>query len=100
MPDTAQAPAALALPAPAAALAPAPAATQAPPLAVNAAEAARLLGIGKSLFYSMLATERFGPRPVRLGRAVRFSRIEIEAWIAAGAPPRARWEVLTKGGRR
>jgi excisionase family DNA binding protein len=67
---------------------------------MDAAEAARLLDIGKSLFYALLAREGFGPKPLRLGRAVRFSRIEVEAWIAGGCPPRARWEATAKGGRR
>jgi predicted DNA-binding transcriptional regulator AlpA len=70
-----------------------------PAFLIDSREAARLCGIGKSLFYWLLATERFGPKPLRLGRAVRFSRIEIEQWIAAGAPPRARWEGM-RGGRR
>lgn len=32
------------------------------------------------------------PRPIRLGRAVRWDRNELERWIAAGAPTREAWE--------
>ena len=32
------------------------------------------------------------PRPVRLGRSVRWLRSTIESWLNAGAPNRAQWE--------
>ena len=32
------------------------------------------------------------PTPIRLGRSVRWCADEIDAWIAAGCPPRTRWE--------
>ena len=35
------------------------------------------------------------PRPVRIGRSVRWSRSTIIAWIAAGCPDRADWEAMT-----
>jgi excisionase family DNA binding protein len=31
------------------------------------------------------------PRPVRIGRAVRWRRAEVRAWANAGCPPRAEW---------
>ncbi|MCX5673836.1 MAG: helix-turn-helix domain-containing protein [Planctomycetota bacterium] len=63
-----------------------------PPLLVSAAEAARLLGVGRSLFYSLLSAGQIGPRAVRLGRRTLFARSEIEAWTAAGLPPRHVWQ--------
>lgn len=36
------------------------------------------------------------PAPVRIGRAVKWRLTEIEAWIAAGCPARAKWELLWK----
>ncbi len=39
------------------------------------------------------------PKPVRLGRSVRWSAREIERWLAAGAPDRKRWEALKTDGR-
>ncbi len=32
------------------------------------------------------------PRPIRLGRLVRWSQEEITRWITAGAPSRHEWE--------
>lgn len=32
------------------------------------------------------------PEPIRLGRSVRWNRVELLAWIEAGAPPRNEWE--------
>ncbi|MCX5670336.1 MAG: AlpA family phage regulatory protein [Planctomycetota bacterium] len=89
MPDTAQALAILASPAPA----PAPVAPAvAPlPLLIDAAEACRLLGIGRSLFFALKSAGRL-PDPVHLGRSVRWGRAELTAWVAAGCPPRETWE--------
>lgn len=36
------------------------------------------------------------PRGVRVGGAKRWRLVEIEAWVAAGCPDRARWEQLQK----
>jgi predicted DNA-binding transcriptional regulator AlpA len=54
-------------------------------------DAAALIGLGRSVFY---AWDRRGlvPAPVvRRGRVVRWSRAELEAWVAAGMPPRLQW---------
>jgi predicted DNA-binding transcriptional regulator AlpA len=32
------------------------------------------------------------PRPIRLGKSVRWARAEIVRWIEAGCPDRATWE--------
>lgn len=37
---------------------------------------------------------RFGPTGTRLGRTVRFSQAEVDAWIAAGMPRREIWAAL------
>jgi excisionase family DNA binding protein len=50
-----------------------------PPLLLKAEEAARLLGLGRSTVFGMLAS---GELPaVRYGRAVRVRRSDLEAWI-------------------
>jgi excisionase family DNA binding protein len=100
MTESPQAPAALASPA----LAPAPPATPTapaptPPLLCSAAEACRLLGIGKSLFYALKSSGRL-PAPVRLGRAVRWNRETLIAWCNAGCPSAERFEALTRKDRR
>jgi len=88
--DTAQRPAVLAPAAPA----PPP-----PPLLVTAAEACRLLSIGKSLFYALKASGRL-PAPVRLGRAVRWNRATLIRWCEAGCPSAERFAALTRRDRR
>lgn len=65
------------------------------PLLVDAAEACRLLGIGRSLFFALKSGGRL-PDPVHLGRAVRWGRDELRAWVAAGCPPREVWESRQK----
>lgn len=65
------------------------------PLLLDAAEAAQLVGIGRSTFYRLDETGGV-PRCVRLGRMRRWRSDELHAWIAAGCPPRARWEALKK----
>jgi len=34
------------------------------------------------------------PAPLRIGGAVRWSAEEISAWLAAGAPDRAKWHAM------
>lgn len=62
-------------------------------LSLPGAAAAELIGVSQSHFYQLLRTGRL-PRPIRLGRSVRWLRAELEAWLAAGAPSRSRWESL------
>lgn len=41
-----------------------------------------------------LNTQGLIPAPVKLGRQLRWDRLEIEEWFAAGAPSRERWEAM------
>ena len=68
------------------------------PLLLNAKAAARYCGLGKTSWYALHAAGRI-PMPVRLGRAVRWDRRELEAWAAAGCPARDRWEATGRTGR-
>lgn len=52
---------------------------QMPPLLLKAEEAARLLGLGRSKVFEMLATGEL-PR-VRIGRSVRIRRTDLEEWV-------------------
>lgn len=63
-------------------------------LLIDAANAARLLGISLSHLFQLRRSGKFGPTPTRLGRATRFSCPEIQAWVAAGTPGRDRWESI------
>lgn len=62
-----------------------------PKLALSAEEVAELLGISRAHVWKLLSSGRL-PEPVRLGRAVRWSRTTLEAWMEAGAPPVDRWQ--------
>lgn len=67
------------------------------PLLIDAKQVAELLGIGRSLLYEMQSAGRLGPMPIRLGRAVRWRKEEIESWVAEGCPSRTRWLASRKG---
>lgn len=49
------------------------------PLLLKAEEAARLLNLGRSTLFAMLASGEL--RAVRRGRAVRVERAELDRWI-------------------
>lgn len=67
-------------------------------LALSTAELAAALGVSIRLIQRMNASGRL-PRPMRFGRAVRWSVEELRDWIAVGSPGRDRWERI-KNGRR
>jgi excisionase family DNA binding protein len=58
---------------------------------LTADEAADLLGISVRHLWACLASGRLGPQPIAFGRAKRWRKEELLAWIAAGAPPRDQW---------
>jgi len=60
-------------------------------LALTAADVARQLGISERHLWALHSSARL-PRPVRLGRSVRWGADELRRWLEAGAPPRDRWE--------
>lgn len=64
-----------------------------PKMALSAEEVADALGISRAHVFKLHSTGRL-PRPVKLGRTVRWSRKDLEDWLAAGAPPRDRWESM------
>ncbi len=61
--------------------------------ALSAEEVAGALGISRAHVFKLHSSGRL-PRPVKLGRAVRWPRKDLEEWLAAGAPPRDRWEAM------
>jgi len=60
-------------------------------LLLPASEAAQLLGISKRHLHTLNVSGRL-PRPIRLGRSVRWNANELRAWIAAGCPELIPWE--------
>ena len=61
------------------------------PLAVDAEQAASLLGMSRSMFYKMAESGQIGPMGRRFGKCVRYSVAELRDWSAAGMPPRHEW---------
>ena len=68
------------------------------PLLLNATDAARLLGVSRQTFYRLHGAGRL-PLPVRLGRSCWWRSRELDAWVEAGCPGRAKWEA-TQGFSR
>ena len=71
-------------------------AAQQPPLLVDATEAARLLGIGRSLFYQLVSSGRFGPQKIVFNSKKMYSVEEISSWIRASCPAKERWIEIRK----
>ena len=68
------------------------------PLLLNATDAAERLGVSRTAFYRLSRAGRL-PLPVRLGRSVWWRSAELDAWVAAGCPGRARWEAASEFSR-
>ena len=49
------------------------------------------LGISTRHLDDLRREGKIGPRPIRLGKSLRFDAREIARWIAAGCPPRSQW---------
>lgn len=60
------------------------------PLVLDVRELGNLLGVGRSTVYVMDAEEKL-PDPIVIGKSRRWLQLEVEAWLAHGAPPRATW---------
>jgi len=69
------------------------------PLLLSVEQVCGLLGIKRTLLYSMISTGEFGPLPLRLGRRRMYRRSDVERWIELGTPVRERFLTLTGGGR-
>src|SRR5690242_8376516 len=50
------------------------------PVLLKDTEVCQLLGIGRSKYYELLGNGGL-PAPIRMGRAVRISRVALERWI-------------------
>lgn len=62
-------------------------------LTMTSADLAMELGISQRHLHTLNKQGKV-PAPFRLGVCLRWPRSEIEAWLAAGAPPREEWETL------
>ena len=60
-------------------------------LLVNGEGAAKLLGVGKSLFYEIASSGRLGPMPIAFNSKKLYSVLEIRKWVLHKCPPRDQW---------
>lgn len=60
---------------------------------VDASIPIAMLDISRASWYKLVASGK-APKPIKLGRVSRWNRAELEQWIAAGCPPRSRWETM------
>lgn len=58
---------------------------------LTAAQVARMLKVSRATVFRLLASGRL-PRGRKLNRCRRWSRREIEAWMAKGCAPADQWE--------
>ena len=58
---------------------------------VDAAGAAQLLSVGKSLFYEMASNGLLGPRPIKFNSKKLYSVPELHDWVLNRCPPREKW---------
>ncbi len=61
------------------------------PLLVDARQAARLCGLGRTSFLAADRTGELGPRSIRLGRRRLWSVSELASWVRRGCPPHGVW---------
>lgn len=65
--------------------------TTSEPFLVNAAEAARLCGISRSLWWSMHSAGAV-PLPIKLSHRTLWRAEELRRWTESGCPSRAKWQ--------
>ena len=74
--------------------------SDAAPLLIPDATAASMAGISRATWHRLRAAGKLPPS-VQLGRAVRWRRAEIEAWIEGGCPDGRTWAAMqAAAGRR
>jgi predicted DNA-binding transcriptional regulator AlpA len=61
--------------------------------------AAALAGVCRATWHRLRAAGKIPP-PVKLGRAVRWRRAEVVAWIEAGCPDARTWAAMQGSARR
>lgn len=65
-------------------------------LLLDTKQVAELLGIGERTLWRW-SRSGIAPRPIKIGKTVRFSADEIREWVAKGCPHERQWEHLKKG---
>jgi predicted DNA-binding transcriptional regulator AlpA len=68
-------------------------------LLITDVQAAALAGVSRSTWNVLRAAGKV-PACVKLGRAVRWRRLDVELWIEWGCPNRAEFDARKAAGRR
>jgi len=63
-------------------------------LLLSTAEAAKLIGVGRSFFYSLISAGKIGPMPITLGNRHLWRTADLEQWVALGCPNREKWQQI------
>ena len=58
---------------------------------LDVTQVATMAGLHRATVFKLVSAGKF-PKPVKLGRATRWSKAELIAWIAAKCPPVGKWE--------
>jgi len=70
--------------------------TEVEPLLITADGVASLLQISRRHVYTLLQSGRL-PKPQKHGKSTRWEISELRRWVAAGSPPREKWEARKSG---
>jgi len=62
-------------------------------LSVDAKTAGSLFGLSERAWRRLDVTDEV-PRPIKIGRSVRWQLKELAAWVDAGCPDRITWEAM------
>lgn len=65
------------------------------PLLLTASQAAAMVGATERTWRTWHAMGSI-PQPIRIGRKTFWRSEDIKAWVAAGCPDRATWEILQR----
>ncbi len=60
-------------------------------LLIDTKAATKLLNVSARTIWQMTQTGRI-PQPIKIGRLVRWSYEELQAWVNAGGPPMSEWK--------
>jgi excisionase family DNA binding protein len=60
-------------------------------LLIDTSAARKLLNVSARTIWTMTQTGKM-PKPIRVGRLVRWSYEELQAWVKAGGPPTSEWK--------
>jgi len=68
------------------------------PLLLCASDAAKLIGVGRTLFYQMHSTGQLGPMAIQFGKRRLWRVTDLKKWVADNCPSRDDW-LKAQGGK-